>query len=206
MQQFITKCLGHDLNIQVASTVDEYNNLCPTRTKAGENPVVEDANTYTVFHVMLSKIRGLFIDKLVKESGIAQKTKEGNKPGTTVVNESDGAYYDRVLAETQTTEADWDHLMKAAVSEVSFNPDQVIRSSGPLVVAKIYHKTATALFSNPAKAQKIALTLASQFPDVKFPDGEVSDTGEFTPAGLARLISANEAKKRAETNLVEQYQ
>lgn len=202
-----TKCFGIPLTFKVPATHEGYNQIAQRTGDA----CLEDAINYQLYHSTLGKLRSKFTAAIEKETGVAWKMKDSGrkKDGQPVMvpAESDGTYFARVCSETGKEADDFAELMQQVADSVYFDPSVTVRESGPKEVAKTYINTAKALFEGADtadKVQQICAKLLELNKDVKFEDDDQDDDG-YTVTGLARLISANEARKRRAANLEKQY-
>lgn len=211
MKKVAYSSVGVNWDIYVPETVDEYNGLA----KREGNPCLDDAIDHTVFHDTLGEIRFEFAEALSKELKVerpkkdtGEKDEKGN-PITKPMN--DGAFINQLLAQSGKKATDFPDIIKLVSEKVKFDPSTATRTGGGKEIAKQYLNTAVELLSMHGRevngkvfdVNAVTTALEGLNPSVeKQPRGE---DGLPSKEYLGRLISVNEARKRAATKLSTQY-
>ena len=211
MKTSVYESIGVEWPILVPETVDEYNTLA----KRPGNPCLDDAIDHTVYHDTLGDVRKEFAELLLKEfktERLKKDTGEKDTEGKPILKpENDGACINRLLAINGKKATDFPELIKAVSEKVKFDPSVTV-SGGGRAVPKTVTNTAVELCAmhgkeiNGKTLDVNALVLALEALNPSAPKHEQDEkTGLPTVDSLARLINANEARKRAATKLSTQY-
>lgn len=211
MKKATYSSVGVNWDIMVPETVDEYNGLA----KREGNPCLDDAIDHIVFHDTLGEIRYEFAEALSKELKVERPKKdtgekdEKGQPITKPIN--DGAFINLLLAQSGKKATDFPDIIKAVAEKVKFDPSASTRTGGGKEIAKQYITAATELLAMHGRevngkvidAGAITTSLEGLNPSVE--KQERGENGLPSKEYLGRLISVNEARKRAATKLSTQY-
>lgn len=210
MKTEVYESIGVEWPILVPETVDEYNLLA----KRPGNPCLEDATDHTVYHDTLGNVRYEFAEALGKELKIdrlKKDTGEKDTEGKPILKpENDGAYINRMLATSGKKASDFPEIKKMVLEKVKFDPSVSSRTGGKQVPKSAVNAANELLAMNGREingkvvdANAIAVALEGLNPEAT--KHEKDANGLVTSESLARLINANEARKRAAVKLSTQY-
>lgn len=212
MKPEVYASVGVDWTILVPETVDEYNTLA---RQAG-NPCLDAAIDHIVFHDTLGDIRHEFAEALSKELKIERLKKEtgekDDKGAAITKPENDGAFINRMLAQTGKKATDFTDIIKAVSEKVTFDPSVSARTGKSKETPKFATNAAKELLAMHGRevngklvdVNVITSTLEGLNPDcakAERPEGSATPTSE----SLAKLIAANEARKKAAVKLSTVY-
>jgi hypothetical protein len=201
MKTATNKTMGFDLNIEVPSSVEEYDKL------AGRvGACLDDANQYNLFHSWNGEFRPKFVEAFEKQTGIkrqlnqeaidkAPARKDGTKPE---IFEQEAKYFKRALAELGEDISKYQSLAEAVARQVKFDPSEGTRSGGK--VGKEYMSAAQQVFdaeeSSPGAIEKV-VTRLQELNNITI---EIDfETIQPTLESLARAIKINEDRKRKQS-------
>jgi hypothetical protein len=155
------KTTGFEITLHVPSSIEIYDKLAK---KTGQ--CLQDAILNTVYRGSLAEFRGNFCEAVEKETQIARKTKPTGKKDSEgadieVYDETEGEYFNRVLAESGKTREHFTPLANTIASAIVFDPSATERKApGPKKVAKAYIAAAQTLIDKGA-AHAAAAKLSS---------------------------------------------
>lgn len=212
MKTELYESVGLTWPIPVPESVDEYNTLA----KRPGNPCLDDAIDHTVYHDTLGDVRYHFAEALGKETGIERRKKDTGELDAEkkpiLKPENDGAYINYILAQLGKKATDFAHLQADIMSKCAFDPSKAERIGVGGKIPKFATNAASELLAMHGKeingkvvdASAIAATLEGLNPEAPKTPPDTT-TGLPTVEGLAKLIAANEARKRAAVKLSTQY-
>lgn len=161
MQAVKVNSLGYDLDYQVPSSVEEFDQLAK---QAGA--CLREATNNIIYRSTLAVFRDTFCEKVSEATGIARKTKivkpevrdaEGKvtQEQTEAWDETEKVYLDRVAAElvssgayptVEAAKASLAGLAQETINGIAFDPSKAERASaGPKKTPKTYVDTAKAI-------------------------------------------------------------
>ena len=135
MKSYKNSTLGHDLNISVTETAEEFDILAG---KVGA--CVEEAISNVIYRGWNATFRENFVDALEKQTGIARRLDDKAMAKATPrksdgkiadIYESAGSYYAFVQAQTSTTPKDHQSLAEKVAASIAFDPKPSARTSKP---------------------------------------------------------------------------
>ena len=193
------KTLGLQINVDVPSSVEEYDSMAKQVGACLESGVAN-----TIYRGYLAEFRSTFSDKLAEKSGIARATKPSGKfvkdeagkdteEAILVYSETESDHFDRVLVETKTEKSAWQELALEVASGIKFDPSAAERApAGPKKTSAKFIKAATDLIA-AGKGDAVAAFLTTKLGFAVEPNIE----------SLGRAIAEDQKRKAAE--LANQY-
>ena len=214
MQDLKAKSLGMDFTIQVPSSVEEFDQLA-----GREGATLDEAINNVLYRSFHAEFRPTFlhgseelgIEGIEKQTGIERRTKvvtpaktdEAGKVTEDEViayDESEANYFKRVCAEKGVESTHFQPYAQEVASLLKFDPKKAPRqSSGPKKVAKQY-LDAAAQIEKEGRLETSAANLQS-----KLSTPESTWVVEATVESVARAISEDQRRKRAQQNIASEY-
>jgi hypothetical protein len=192
MQSQTVKTLGYEIQVQVPSSVEEFDSLAKK-----QGVCLEQAILNIIYRSVLAKVRTTFVEVLEEQTGIARLTKDSGKKRKNeagveepvlVFTETEGEFVDRVLVETKSSKENFEALMVSVASKVTFDPSETeAKPSGPKKVAQAYLDAAKTIIDK-GQGDSVAAKLTSK---LGFPV-------EPTIESLGRAIAEDQRRKKAE--------
>src|ERR1035437_5611560 len=133
------KTTGFEITLHVPSSIEVYDRLAKV-----SGACLKDAIVNTVYRGSLAEFRANFCEAVEKETTIARKTKPTSKKDSEgadieVYAETDGEYFNRVLAESGKSREHFTPIANTIASAIVFDPSATERKApGPKKVAKAY--------------------------------------------------------------------
>jgi hypothetical protein len=187
------KTLGLQINVNVPSSVEEYDTMAKQVGACLESGVLN-----TIYRSYLAEFRSTFSDKLAEKTGIARATKpsgkfekdENGKDTETpilVYAETESDHFDRVLVETKTEKSAYQDLATEVADSIAFDPSASERApAGPKKTAAKFTKAADDLIK-AGKGEAVAAFLANK----------LGFAVEPTVESLGRAIAEDQKRKAA---------
>lgn len=145
------KTTGFEITLHVPSSIEVYDRLAKV-----SGACLKDAILNTVYRGSLAEFRANFCEAVEKETSIARKTKPTGKKDSEgadveVYDETEGEYFNRVLAESGRTRESFASLVSTIASAIVFDPSATERKApGPRKIAKAYIAAAQTLIDKGA--------------------------------------------------------
>jgi len=180
--------LGVSIKLSVPETVEEFNKLDAARP----NACLDEAINNVVYRGALAEFRSKFVEEVVKACGYTPELDEDEN-----WKDSEGLVFKKALLHAKRTAESFQELAQTIADGIVFDPTARARGAGsPKKIAKVYLEAADAIIAQN-KAEAVAEKLSGLLGVAVAADKE----------SLARAISANEARKRAEAQakMVQSY-
>jgi cyclophilin family peptidyl-prolyl cis-trans isomerase len=183
--------LGYDLPMEAPETVEEFDTLAK---RAGACLAESIANV--TYRGVSPQIRSLFTEGVEKQTGKKFKTKtvptgekdtEGNPTYEEVVDESEGRYFSRVLAELvsegkypseEAARGSFESIALEAASKVRFDPSVTISEPKAKKPSKAALATIDLLISKGSTAEVLASRLTAKLREVNPQRSDVGTSRE----------------------------
>ena len=203
MSPITAKTLGFTININVPSSVEEFDQLAK---KVGA--CLNEAVKNVIYRGVLNTFRAKFVEAVEAETSIARKTKPTGKfekddagkdteVPILVYAETEGDYFDRVLAnpDAPRTLESFTDLANRIAADLVFDPSESEKKpAGPKKLSKAVLDAAKTII-DAGKADAVAAMLATK----------LGITVDSTQESLARAIAEDQRRKNAEKNLSAEY-
>lgn len=203
--------LGFDLNVNVPSSIGEYDQLAKK-----EGAALESAVLNVLYRSVFAKFRSQFAEAVENNTSIARATEPtgkkvkdeaGNETTEDAVrfSETEKVYFDRVCAELtksgqfssiEAAAASFAALAQTTIETITFDPSESEKApSGPKKVAKAYVVLAEKAQAN-GKLDALASQLSSKLVNWKV---------ESTVDSVAKAIAEDQRRKREAQKLDAEY-